>query len=368
MNYVELGLKNLSRIHGSPKLLNHFESKQHSQNGEDGMIAEALDRLGILSPRFVEIGAGDGSENCTIALLLAGGEGVWLEIDSANVSRAAASTVGLPIEILNVRVSRDNIVEVLENSRAHHGFDLLVVDIDGNDFHVIERILQKWKPSLIVCEYNSAFGPRKKWVMQYNDLHSWSSDDNYGASLSAYQTLFKRFGYALAACDSSGVNALWVSRENINLFRGPMRASEMYMSLVPGRQHRRQGDHVVDHPLSIDDFDKIHLVDWKTKRFEDLGIQLVTVRVRNGSSFRINSFGNYPIHIGALESAGAEPTRLFFAESIAPGQCGVASAVIPIGQELFRFAVVQESVRWGSPVRLRRLKASKRWSLIRSIR
>ena len=62
--------------------LHRAESKQWSQNGEDGLLAELVRRVGQEEREertFVEIGAADGSENCTRALAEIGWHGVWVE-------------------------------------------------------------------------------------------------------------------------------------------------------------------------------------------------------------------------------------------------------------------------------------------------
>src|SRR5579862_9054494 len=48
-----------------PRHLCHFEAQVYSQHGEDGIISEILARIGHTNRTFVEIGAGDGTENNT---------------------------------------------------------------------------------------------------------------------------------------------------------------------------------------------------------------------------------------------------------------------------------------------------------------
>ena len=60
--------------------------------------------------------------------------------------------------------------------------DLLSVDIDGNDFHVLKAITCI-KPRVIVMEYNSKFPPPILFCMDYNPEHRWQGNDCFGASL-----------------------------------------------------------------------------------------------------------------------------------------------------------------------------------------
>ena len=68
-----------------PKRLNRHEGQVFSQNGEDGIIAEIFSRIGPTNRIFVEVGAGDGSENNSAYLLLKGWSGYWFDADSQNL-------------------------------------------------------------------------------------------------------------------------------------------------------------------------------------------------------------------------------------------------------------------------------------------
>ena len=62
-----------------PVSLRPSERSRFSQNGEDGVIDEVMRRIGTASRTFVEIGASDGRENCTRALVEQGWTGAWVE-------------------------------------------------------------------------------------------------------------------------------------------------------------------------------------------------------------------------------------------------------------------------------------------------
>ena len=49
--------------------LTRFERREYSQNGEDGILDEILRRLSVDTGTAVEIGASDGEENITRALV-----------------------------------------------------------------------------------------------------------------------------------------------------------------------------------------------------------------------------------------------------------------------------------------------------------
>jgi len=63
-----------------PKRLARYEHKGFSQHGEDGIIEEIFNRIGVTSRTFVEFGCGKhGTENNSLLLLLKGWSGTWFE-------------------------------------------------------------------------------------------------------------------------------------------------------------------------------------------------------------------------------------------------------------------------------------------------
>jgi hypothetical protein len=93
-------------------------------------------------------------------------------------------------------------------------FDLLSIDIDGNDYWVWAAI-QNWHPRIVVIEYNTSFPPSRLWVMVENHEHTWDGTNYYGASLASLARLGRMKGYSLVATDSRGVNAFFVKADLI---------------------------------------------------------------------------------------------------------------------------------------------------------
>ncbi|MGD0091560.1 MAG: hypothetical protein ABSE73_16710, partial [Planctomycetota bacterium] len=91
-------------------------------------------------------------------------------------------------------------------------FDLLSIDIDGNDYWVWKK-LAAYRPRVVVIEYNASVPPDEAKVMPYDPAFVWRKTDYYGASLLALERLGRAKGYALVACDESGANAFFVARE-----------------------------------------------------------------------------------------------------------------------------------------------------------
>jgi hypothetical protein len=186
--------------------------KVYSQNEEDGIIAEIFRRVGTSSRRFIEIGAGDGLENNTVWLLLQGWSGVWIEGQAALAAKTKKKFGPLiksgRLTIFNTFATPES-VQRLEREGFFSGIDLLSVDIDGNDYHIVAA-LGKLEARLIGVEYNAKFPPPHKFIMKYNQNYHWDMTDYYGASLSAWDELLRMKGYALVGCNITGLNAFFV--------------------------------------------------------------------------------------------------------------------------------------------------------------
>ena len=193
--------------------LGHFEQNFYSQNGEDGILTEIFRRIGTTDRFFVEFGVEDGSENNTRYLLQKQGwSGVWVEGSPDQAAKARQTFAQFPVRIFNRFIDRDNIVALFEATQVSAEFDLMVIDLDGNDYWVWQA-LANYSPRVVVIEYNASFLPEVEWVMPYAPVHHWDGTNYFGASLESLAALGQQKGYRLVACDSQGVNAFFVRQD-----------------------------------------------------------------------------------------------------------------------------------------------------------
>lgn len=206
----------------------HHAARVHSQNGEDGILAEIFRRIGAGKSTFCEFGVGDGSECNTRALALSGWSGVWLE---ASAGCAAAARVGKPesVRVVETYLTRENVALELERAGVSRNVDLLSVDVDGNDYHLWQA-LERFHPRAVVIEYNASLEPGADWVMPYDPAHRWDLTNRFGASLSALARLGGARGYQLVACEEQGVNAFFVTDADAHHFDRPGDVHLHYMS------------------------------------------------------------------------------------------------------------------------------------------
>lgn len=187
--------------------------KVFSQNDEDGLVRELCRRLGLGdSSTFLEIGVGDGSENNTLNLMVHGWQGVWLGGEPLAYARLSER-----LSFEQCWITRDNVVDIIRhkmNDQCIAAFDLLSLDIDGNDWHIAQRILEAGiAPKVFVVEYNGTFDAHSEWVMPYNATHTWDGSAYFSASLASYRRLLDQHGYFLATCNITGANAFFVKND-----------------------------------------------------------------------------------------------------------------------------------------------------------
>ena len=200
----------------SPASLQEHEWGFYSQNGEDGVLLHILRqlRLGHYAPDYVqggkfyvEFGVEDGTE-CNTRLLRER-YGWWgLLMDGSNED----TSIGLRQEI----ITTGNINGLFAKYDIPEEFDLLVIDIDFFDYYVWRALDTKYRPRIVIIEYNAHIPPSDARVVKLENegLQKWDTVSSYfGASLLAITKLARSKGYELIYCESHGVNAFFVRKD-----------------------------------------------------------------------------------------------------------------------------------------------------------
>lgn len=206
----------------SPNPLVKKGQKYYSQNDEDGILLEILSRIGLLDqkdrPSFMEYGVGNGLENNSIILLMLGWIGAW----AGNQDLEFKAYDKKKLHYSQGWVSLDNILTIYSSGLSSLDlaeYDVVSMDLDGNDFHFIKAILESGhKPKVFITEYNSKFPPPINFTVAYDPSHVFSGNDYMGASLQTLHDLFAAQGYFLAACNITGSNAFFVHGDYRNRF------------------------------------------------------------------------------------------------------------------------------------------------------
>jgi tetratricopeptide (TPR) repeat protein len=202
-------------------LLFHLESAERrftSQNGEDGVIEAIFAAIGTTNRYFVEFGVQDATE-CNSARLLAR-DWSGLLMDGDGISRNPRATVQREF------VTAENVNSLFGKYGVPREFDLLSIDIDGNDYWVWRAI--EYRPRVVVIEYNASVPPTERRTIAYDPSFRWNGTDYCGASLRALAELGSEKGYALVYCERAGVNAFFVERSALPPGFAPRAPEQVY--------------------------------------------------------------------------------------------------------------------------------------------
>jgi hypothetical protein len=215
------------------KRLLKFGYRVYSQSDEDGILHEIFRRIGVASRTFIEIGCGDGLENNSLFLLLQGWRGFWIEASTRRIAAAKKSAARFvkqgALRIEQHFLTAKNTEAIVSGVAPAAQIDLLSVDIDGNDYYILQEI-HSLSARVVVVEYNAKFPPDVRWVMEYNETHRWDGSDYFGASLKALEILLTSKGYSLVACNLLGCNAFFVRNDLVSdpPFCSPFTAENHY--------------------------------------------------------------------------------------------------------------------------------------------
>ena len=181
--------------------LARYEARVYSQCGEDGVLRRIFECLGCRHRYFVEFGAWDGRHlsNTANLRLHHGWQGLLME----GSDRADGELVKREF------VDAENVNELFARYGVPRDFDLLSIDIDGNEYWVWKAI-EDFAPRVVVIEYNIFFAPGVARTIPYRRDHRWDETSYHGASLSALDKLGREKGYSLVHADGWAPNAFFV--------------------------------------------------------------------------------------------------------------------------------------------------------------
>ena len=196
------------------------ERSVFSQFGEDGVI-EKLFEVIEPGPRFcVEFGAGDGKTSSNMRNLVVNHGWSSLQIEG-NPKRAEAlrrNYEGIDrVTALEAWVWPGNIEILFEENGVPEDLDLLVIDIDSNDYYVW-RAIHAYRPKVVIIEANPLFPPPQRAVVDYHPMNYWDGTSYLGASAQSLYELGKRKGYELVYQLSDGPNIVFVDAKYYDRF------------------------------------------------------------------------------------------------------------------------------------------------------
>jgi hypothetical protein len=198
--------------------LKEYESQVYSQCGEDGVLQRIFDCIGTTNKTFVEFGAWDGQHLSNTANLRI--NQAWSGLLMEGSDRADGELV------MQEFVNAENVEGLLAKYGVPETFDLLSVDIDGNDYWVWKAI-ERFTPRVVVVEYNIFFALDAARTIEYRADHVWDETSYHGASLAAFHKLGVEKGYTLVHTDSWAPNVFFVLNSELPADYRPRDLAEM---------------------------------------------------------------------------------------------------------------------------------------------
>lgn len=204
------------------KNLQDYEFRIFSQWGEDGILQHLTRTVDIKNKSFFEFGVENFFEsNCRYLMMKDNWSGFVIDGSKQNIEALRKSYFYWRHDLMAVDafITRENIDELLCRSGFAEDVGILSIDLDGNDYFVLEAV-RSFKPRILVCEYNAVFGAQRKISVPYA-ADFVRSKGHYsqlyaGASLAAICYLADRKGYSLVGTNSAGNNAFFVRNDLLN--------------------------------------------------------------------------------------------------------------------------------------------------------
>lgn len=201
--------------------LRDYHYSVNSQFGQDGVLKKIFEVIKPINKYFVEFGssANDVGGGNTSYLRSLGFEGLLMNgSDKPYGQDIIDKKYDLKVEF----ITAENIEALLNKYLITKKFDLLSIDIDGNDYWIWKAIT--WFYPQVVCIESNACIPLYRSVVQpYNPLWVWQGNCQYGASRLALYKLARIQGYSLVAfcgCDMIFVRDSYIPNDihftNIN--------------------------------------------------------------------------------------------------------------------------------------------------------
>src|SRR5665213_2161518 len=145
-----------------------------SQDGEDGIIARIFEIIGAENRWCLELGALNGTHHSNTHALIrdAGWSALLIEADVTYFKKLAELYADTPhVHAVNAFVSFEgahSLDALCRQAGMPRDFDLLVLDIDGNDYHLWDS-LAEFSPRAVCIEFNQSI-PNDVAFVQPRDM------------------------------------------------------------------------------------------------------------------------------------------------------------------------------------------------------
>jgi len=201
-------------------------------NNDKEVLETYLNFIDIGNTFYIDVGAST-EFNISKERIEASKQTIFFECDPSKV--AMYSNIHRSnFSMISEKVTPDNIVGLIKNITDNNNPMLVDMDIDGYDYFVLDSLLSKIKPSLLVAEINEKIPPPLKFTVKYWPEY-WFTDFNicgngmdthfYGMSLSKFYELAHKYDYDVINLTFNNVYAV---RKDKNPGLKVFEANELY--------------------------------------------------------------------------------------------------------------------------------------------
>src|ERR1035437_342237 len=154
------------------KIKNVPTYKMFAQFGEEAVFDYIFQNIGTTNKYVVDFGASELNSGLSNSKYLFENGWSGLLMDG--------KSDGNPL-IKEEFITAENICSLFDKYSVPKEFDLLSIDIDGNDVWVMESIFKGgYKPRVIINELNGCLPVGVNATIKYNPNHVWGENDYYG--------------------------------------------------------------------------------------------------------------------------------------------------------------------------------------------
>jgi hypothetical protein len=177
------------------KTLINYRKRIYSQTIEDGIIEGIFKNIGTTNKYFVEFGAWDGTflSNTGNLRINEGWNGLLME---GNKQKADQYDY-----VQHEFITAENINELFSKHNVPKEFDLLSVDLDGNDYWIWKALDEtKFKARVVIVEFNCNMPNQLEPIAVKYSPELDTTDPSiyyYSATISAWKKLAESKGYSL---------------------------------------------------------------------------------------------------------------------------------------------------------------------------
>jgi len=222
---ISLAMKYCEHFERTNKILrfDDIEFRNHSQNGEDGILWYIFSLIGTANKQCVEICGGSGIQcNCANLIINHGWTALLFDGNQSLIKKGKQyykknpDTFIYPPKFIHAWITAENVNDLITSNGVCGEIDLLSLDIDGIDYWIWNAI-EAINPRVVVAEIQAIWGCEASVTVPYRADFKAEFFNGFGvycgASLPAFVKLGKKKGYRLIGCQRYGFNAFFMRND-----------------------------------------------------------------------------------------------------------------------------------------------------------